>query len=430
MLLLLSSLVEQGAGTGWTVKLLISMLNLIDMPFFSIILIVCILEIKILLDAGTSSILKIRNWILSGWIFFIKINIIIIIRKIFSLPEVIKSITWGKLAWESSLIKNKFYIFNKFLFKKAFSSETTCKILSSNKVIKNGTNINFYQWLVGVTDGDGTFSFGLTKKNTWYLTFKITQSSYNLRLLYFIKSNLGVGKVYVSKDNMAEYSLRDVNKIINNIIPIFDNYSLLTSKYFNYNLFRQAAFILNNNSLSSLQKHKLLTDLKNTIRSDNYISPAWNKINNLISSLEDANSVINKSWLIGFTEAEGSFYIVKKDSKRFAHGFEITQKLDKIVLEGIGKIFGIKVYNKKTYFTVVTTNSPQIIKIISYYFNTMKGMKSLEYRIWARSFNKLKSEQSESDKYNYLNKVQNQMRNIRSIRLDKNFKILIKQDSS
>jgi hypothetical protein len=73
---------------------------------------------------------------------------------------------------------------------------------------------------------------------------------------------------------MAEYSLRDVNKIINNIIPIFDNYSLLTSKYFNYNLFRQAAFILNNNSLSSLQKHKLLTDLKNTIRSDNYISPA------------------------------------------------------------------------------------------------------------------------------------------------------------
>jgi hypothetical protein len=51
----------------------------------------------------------------------------------------------------------------------------------------------------------------------------------------------------------------------------------------------------------------------------------------------------------------------------------------------------------------------------------MKGMKSLEFRIWSRSFNK---EKTGTIRFEYLTKVRNQMRNIRSIRLDKNFKII------
>ena len=43
-------------------------------------------------------------------------------------------------------------------------------------------------------------------------------------------------------------------------------------------------------------------------------------------------------------------------------------------------------------------------------------MKALEYRIWARSFSKDKKD------FEYMTKIQNLMRNIRSIRLDKNFK--------
>lgn len=44
-------------------------------------------------------------------------------------------------------------------------------------------------------------------------------------------------------------------------------------------------------------------------------------------------------------------------------------------------------------------------------------MKSLEYRIWARSFSK------ENKNLDSLTKVRNLMRKIRSIRLDKNFKL-------
>jgi hypothetical protein len=65
-----------------------------------------------------------------------------------------------------------------------------------------------------------------------------------------------------------------------------------------------------------------------------------------------------KSWIIGFTEAEGSFYITAKDSLcldpegvrprpagavtpvRMVHGFGYTQKLDQHLLVKLGKLFG------------------------------------------------------------------------------------------
>ena len=127
--------------------------------------------------------------------------------------------------------------------------------------------------------------------------------------------------------------------------------------------------------------------------------------------------VMSKSWLIGFTEVQGSFYLVKKDPQQLFHVFEITIKYEVIVLEAIALILQVKVTHKKTYNSVVVTGSKDIQFIVKYYHKTMKGMKSLEYRIWARSFSKIKKD------FKYMTDIQNLMRNIRSIRLDKNFKM-------
>lgn len=90
---------------------------------------------------------------------------------------------------------------------------------------------------------------------------------------------------------------------------------------------------------------------------------------------------MTKSWLVGFTEAEGSFYLFTKDVKRIAHAFEITLKLDKIVLDAAAQLLGVKVKTKKTYNTVYVDSLRSIPNIIAFYHNTMIGMKSLEYRI-------------------------------------------------
>jgi LAGLIDADG endonuclease len=157
-------------------------------------------------------------------------------------------------------------------------SETTrsASQTSQTYVFKDNSKKSFYQWLVGVTDGDGTFHFSQTKKGIWSFTFKIGQSNYNLRLLYYIKSMLGIGSVSVpkSKDNTAEYRIRNIQHIIQYILPIFDTYLLLTSKYFYYKLFREAILIQNDSTLSKEEKDKQINQLKSQTMPINYISPA------------------------------------------------------------------------------------------------------------------------------------------------------------
>ena len=54
----------------------------------------------------------------------------------------------------------------------------------------------FQQWLVGMTNGDGCF-YIYQQGDKCNLIFKIYQNIYNLRLLYYIKKQLGVGSVSV-----------------------------------------------------------------------------------------------------------------------------------------------------------------------------------------------------------------------------------------
>lgn len=294
-------------------------------------------------------------------------------------------------------------------------SETKRSAFLSSRSI---ASIDFNSWLTGVIDGDGCFYFAKTKNGSWTFSFQIAQSSYNLRLLYFIKSKLKIGSIsIIDKNSMAVYRIRNRTHIIKYILPIFDANPLLTSKFFKYQIFKKSILIANAPNFTLEEKNSLLLNLK--LKSmklpDNYISPTWAGISYKFMSKNDALKIASKAWLVGFVEAEGSFYIVKKTSKRLTHAFEVTQKLDPIVLKAIALIFDLKVTKKKTYFTVVTTNSKAIKKISNYFFKTMKGMKALEFRIWARSLNK------KEKNFEYLLQIRNLMRNIRSIRFDKNY---------
>jgi hypothetical protein len=268
----------------------------------------------------------------------------------------------------------------------------------------------FYQWLVGFTDGDGTFSI-VSQNNKWSLTYKLSQNTYNLRILHFIKKQLRVGSIYIEKDGkQAHYRIRDLTTLASVIFPIFDRYPLLTNKQFNYIKFKEAYKILSQSTISKLEKENLITKIVLSKPSVDYISPVWAIVNNDVFDFKSASTVMSKPWLIGFTEAEGSFYLVKNSENRLVHGFEITQKLDKIVLTAIKYMLGFKTKVKITKsgtFAVVTTNSRAIENIINYFKNTMKGMKSVEYRIWSRSYVKHKGD------YEKLEKIRSQVRIMR-----------------
>lgn len=316
------------------------------------------------------------------------------------------SITRGQYAWA---VRHYSSIDHQRLNKEHpnnFKLNDHSKSINRFKYYENKDN--FHQWLVGFTDGDGSFSIIRVAEGKWTLFFKLTQSTYNLRVLYFIKNQLGVGSIYIESDcNKGDLRIRDRKTIGSIILPIFDKYPLLTSKYFSYLKFKKAYEILENPNLSTKDKDNFLLELKNEQMLSNYISPAWKTVNFEVHNTNQAKTVISKYWLIGFTEAEGSFYLVSKTSTRIVHAFEITQKLDFIVLEAIAHILGIRVSKKKLYNTVVTTNSRAISNIIDYFSNTLKGMKAVEFRIWARSYVKHKG--------NYV-KLNNIRENIRILR--------------
>src|SRR6266542_1535568 len=301
LLLLLSSLVENGAGTGWTVK-----------GKQSYYITVIINKLYLMQETPLIG---------GNYLFYI-------------LNGMVKMLlTWGQFAWVSFITHQRLNVEHPSkinltgLTKSSLTNNITKQILQShqNKEI-------FYQWLVGFTDGDGTFSIAY-QNGKWSLTFKLSQHEYNLRLLNFIKGRLGIGNINKEiKTKMVNYRIRDRKKLAEVIFPIFNKYPLLTSKYFNYLKFKEAYIILEDTTLTKTQKDEL------------------------------------------------------------------------IVLSAIGYILGIKTTSKKTYFTVVTTNSRSIENIIKYYNNTMKGMKSFEFRVWVRCYLKHKGD------FIKLNAIRNKIR--------------------
>jgi len=285
--------------------------------------------------------------------------------------------------------------------------------LNGENLYKKNNLFEFDQWLVGFTDGDGNFHIGSQKvgdQKKWNLSFKLTQSAYNARVLYYIKKKLGVGSI--TKDgNKLQFFIRDKKVIESVLIPIFDKNPLLTTKYFDFVKWKKALYILNNMEIDKEKKDIELEKLKDSKPPVNYISPVWNNASLPLTNVDSINNVMTKSWLIGFIEAEGSFYLTNKDENRIVHGFGLTQKLDKIVLESIGILLHIstKVRYKELYdhYILDTTNSRAIENIIEYFRNTMKGVKSLEYKIWARSYVKYKNN------YSKLYEIRNLIRKLR-----------------
>ena len=296
-------------------------------------------------------------------------------------------------------LKNK--ILDQFLtiFKPVQNSLS--KINNEKKRLSFDTE--FIQWFVGFTDAEGSFWINIKNNSEVHFVFQITLHIEDSAVLYYIRDKLDIGLVTI-QGKTCSYRVHAFQTIVETLVPIFDKYPLLTSKYFYYLKFKEAYRILEDPSLTKIQRNALMFELVSTKASEGYVSPAWGKVNNIVSNTKEASLVMSKAWLIGFTEAEGSFYLVNKTKDRIVHGFEITQKLDLIVLKAIGCILGIKTRSKNTHFTVVTTNSRAIENIIKYYNNTMKGMKAFEFKVWARCYVKHKGD------FTKLNEIRNKIR--------------------
>lgn len=235
------------------------------------------------------------------------------------------------------------------------SSETTREVIKLDE--------KFKWWFIGFTEGDG--SFILNKDG--YLEFKITQSSVDAQILFYIKKQLGFGSVSLQdkKNKTHHFRIRDKKNILK-IIQIF-NGNILTK--FKLNQFKLWVEGFN-------KKYKM----------DILCLPCKHKLN------------LDNAWLSGFTDAEGCFtssvLISKITGKTIVTVRYIVSQKDEIEFSKNladllnGYITHVKSYNG--YNTIV--NHGKLNKILKYLEkNPLKTKKLISYYRWLKIYSLVKN---------------------------------------
>lgn len=192
------------------------------------------------------------------------------------------------------------------------------KVINSCNKTENDLS-EFYAWFVGFSDGESNFQIGVrysditkTKVTGFSFEFRIGLHVDDLAVLQFIKDKLGIGNITIkSTGDICTFSVSNEEGIYA-LISIFDKYNLNTTKYLDYLDFRKA-FILYKERDKNLYKLDKLKIIDQIMELKNRMNRQRTCLNNNIFSLHTNKTGINKNWLLGFIEAEGSFFVSRTD---------------------------------------------------------------------------------------------------------------------
>ena len=188
------------------------------------------------------------------------------------------------------------------------------KVLMASVVqLRQNYKSEFYKWFVGFSDAEGSFwfqpvlgSYSTILKVTWVFSIELHKD--DLNVLEFIRNNIGIGNIRLYK-NKCVYTVSNIEGTYL-LISIFDKYNLNSTKYLDYLMYKEAflTYIKRNElekqlSLSKVEIANKLVELKDSMNTKriNTTMPIDHKI------------VITKSWLLGYLEGDGSFYISRTD---------------------------------------------------------------------------------------------------------------------
>jgi hypothetical protein len=176
----------------------------------------------------------------------------------------------------------------------------------------------FYEWLCGLTDGEGSF-YILSKNNrtTFEFNYQICLHVDDVHMLNFIQNNLVIGKVSIT-GNTARFSVTR-HKDIEKILDIFTKYPLNSTKLLNFFDFKKAFELYTSSKIKG----------ENIVQQINDLKYSMNTHRTVFQMPLDFEPRITSYWLLGFVEGEGSFF-VKKDQYKLT--FTLTQSTRDLAL--------------------------------------------------------------------------------------------------
>jgi hypothetical protein len=211
--------------------------------------------------------------------------------------------------------------------------------------------IKFLTWLIGFTEGDGSFVICKTRNN---LQFVISQSTEDVNILHFIQKELGFGKVIKQGERTSRYVVQDLGNL-QLLLYLFNGNIVLPSRKKNF---------------------------KDFLENFNH------KVNITLISSEILPSLTD-SWLSGFTDAEGCFTVsFLSNSNAFRLRYILSQKGDinipilshLILLFQAGKIEGHSIKHNYSY---ILSGEKDCYNVYSYFDNfPLKTKKANSYKLW------------------------------------------------
>ena len=196
-----------------------------------------------------------------------------------------------------NLESNNIKLLDPFSSKREMKSELTLDFYA-----KRNNLGSFHQWFAGFSEAEGCFKVKPKYRNdksfvhSFYFEFEIHLHIDEINLLNFIHSILGIGKVY-QRESSCSFIIGN-EKDLRFLIDIFDRYTFNGIKLLDYLDFKKAFFMYFN------RQETLSESLSNLILK---IKEGMNTGRKSFSMPKDHQLKVNKYWLLGLIEGEGSF---------------------------------------------------------------------------------------------------------------------------
>jgi hypothetical protein len=288
----------------------------------------------------------------------------------------------------------------------------------SHQRLNVGHPDGFADWLAGLVDGDGIFHFRQNQNGSLDFSFKVTQSNYNRKLLAYLKKKLGCGSITSAGKNHSQYRIRNPQMLWEFLVPLLETTQFMTDrKAYEYGQFKKALQIYmqwKKGMICREQRDKSLRALAGFKFRDSGFKASW-KLE--LEKGECPNSKTAKlptvGWILGFTEAEGSFYLTCKTETRMVHGAGWTQNHEPEILERMRQRWKlkakVKLHQNGKAWLLDTTAGSAVETLIPFFEGKLKGIKAVEVRKWARSYRKHKGN------FKALRALQNELRKAKKL---------------
>lgn len=247
----------------------------------------------------------------------------------------------------------------------------------------------FIAFLVGFIDGDGYIQ--ITKTTRGYIAIKLVLALQlkDISTLEYIHSVLNIGKISISKDQRKPLCKLIINRtdLQEVLFPLLLHHNIFFLTKSRREQFNLAMHIFEKNI-------KYFDIISNLNKEEIFVHSELPK-----KSLDYINLPFFKNWLVGFTTAEGSFFVKANNDGCF----QLKQIIHVELFEAFKLVFNTnrKIGIEKSLFFQFSVSSTKDIQTVINFFSfsglhPLTGLKNIQYLNWLNTL-------SNSQRYKNLN---------------------------